>query len=135
MKSFILLVAFFCLFHVTIASVSFYQEPRQHMHPPPSSERSNHRQKREDPRSHRNEFESTTYFWKSEAQKKLRQQLDKKDNNNVAKNVILFLGDGMSVSTITAARIYSGQKCGRTGEESVLSFEEFPHIGLSKVFK
>lgn len=36
-------------------------------------------------------------------------------------------------TTITAARIYYGQKLGRNGEESTLSFEKFPHIGLSKV--
>ena len=29
-----------------------------------------------------------------------------------AKNVILFIGDGMGVSTLTAARIYDGQKRG-----------------------
>ena len=37
-----------------------------------------------------------------------------------AKNVILFIGDGMGISTITAARIYAGQKLGQTGEEYVL---------------
>lgn len=36
-------------------------------------------------------------------------------------------------ATITAARIYSGQKSGRSGEESTLSFEKFPFTGLSKV--
>ncbi len=30
-----------------------------------------------------------------------------------AKNVILFIGDGMGISTITAARIYAGQKLGQ----------------------
>ena len=30
-----------------------------------------------------------------------------------AKNVILFIGDGMGVSTLTAARIFEGQKCWR----------------------
>lgn len=39
----------------------------------------------------------------------------------------------MSIPTITAARIYSGQLRGRRGEESKLSFEQFPYMGLSKV--
>jgi Alkaline phosphatase len=78
-------------------------------------------------------YESTSLFWKTEAQKKLRQHLEKKLNENVAKNLIIFLGDGMSIATITSSRIYSGQKMGFSGEESVLSFEEFPHVGLSKV--
>ncbi|PKP66971.1 MAG: alkaline phosphatase, partial [Alphaproteobacteria bacterium HGW-Alphaproteobacteria-9] len=42
-----------------------------------------------------------------------------------AKNVILFIGDGMGISTITAARIYEAQKRGETGEENQLSFEKF----------
>jgi alkaline phosphatase len=54
-------------------------------------------------------------------------------NKGVAKNVILYLGDGMSIPTITAARILKGQLQGHTGEETKLSFEEFPIAGLSKV--
>ena len=37
---------------------------------------------------------------------------------NKAKNVILFVGDGMGLSTLTAARILAGQNEGRTGEEA-----------------
>lgn len=51
-----------------------------------------------------------------------------------AKNVILFIGDGMGISTITAARIYEGQKRGMTGEENSLSFEKFPHTALVKTY-
>lgn len=105
----------------------------EHMHPSPKHSQATSRVKREDEKFHIDGYESTSQYWKIEAQKKLRRQLDKKTNENVAKNVIMFLGDGMSISTITAARIYHGQKLGYSGEESVLSFEEFPHIGLSKV--
>ena len=51
-----------------------------------------------------------------------------------AKNVILFIGDGMGVSTVTAARIYAGQKLGQTGEEYVLPFETFEHLALVKTY-
>jgi alkaline phosphatase len=51
-----------------------------------------------------------------------------------AKNVILFVGDGMGVSTVTAARIYEGQKRGETGEENLLSFEKLPHTALVKTY-
>lgn len=51
-----------------------------------------------------------------------------------AKNVILFIGDGMGISTITAARIYDGQKRGQTGEENSLSFEKFPNVALVKTY-
>lgn len=51
-----------------------------------------------------------------------------------AKNVILFVGDGMGVSTQTAARIFEGQMRGQSGEENRLSFEEFPFSALSKTY-
>ncbi|AMX03832.1 alkaline phosphatase [Microbulbifer thermotolerans] len=51
-----------------------------------------------------------------------------------AKNVILFVGDGMGVSTLTAARILEGQLRGESGEENALSFEGFPHTALIKTY-
>ena len=51
-----------------------------------------------------------------------------------AKNVILFLGDGMGISTVTAARIYAGQLQGGTGEEYSLAFETFPNLALIKTY-
>jgi alkaline phosphatase len=45
----------------------------------------------------------------------------------------MFLGDGLSVPTLAATRIYLGQSQGKPGEEVVLSFEEFPYTGVSKV--
>ena len=51
-----------------------------------------------------------------------------------ARNVILFVGDGMGISTITAARILEGQRRGETGEENRLSFEEFPATALVRTY-
>ncbi|BDI59987.1 alkaline phosphatase [Qipengyuania nanhaisediminis] len=51
-----------------------------------------------------------------------------------AKNVIVFIGDGMGISTITAARIYAGQKLGGSGEEHVLPFETFDNVALVKTY-
>ncbi|XP_061400943.1 membrane-bound alkaline phosphatase-like [Musca vetustissima] len=45
-----------------------------------------------------------------------------------AKNIIFFLGDGMSLSTLSATRVYLG------GEEQELSFESFPDVGLMKTY-
>ncbi len=50
------------------------------------------------------------------------------------RNVILFVGDGMGVSTVTAARIFAGQQAGGAGEEHSLSFERFPHLALVKTY-
>ena len=51
-----------------------------------------------------------------------------------AKNVIVFLGDGMSLTTVAAARILEGQRGGSSGEENSLAFERFPHTALSKTY-
>ncbi len=50
------------------------------------------------------------------------------------RNVILFLGDGMGVSTITAARILAGQMRGGPGEDHELPFDRFPHVALVKTY-
>ena len=51
-----------------------------------------------------------------------------------AKNVIVFLGDGMSLTTVAAARILEGQRQGRPGEENRLAWEDFPYTGLSRTY-
>jgi alkaline phosphatase len=67
--------------------------------------------------------------------------LDKADrianNKKKAKNVILFIGDGMGISTVAASRIFEGQSQpgNRGGEEHSLSFEKFPHLALSKTYQ
>lgn len=70
-----------------------------HMHPSPSVGDKTARVKREEAsleqEFHNDGYESTSEFWRAEAQKKLREQLRKRDNRNIAKNVIMFLGDGM----------------------------------------
>ena len=51
-----------------------------------------------------------------------------------AKSAILFVGDGMGIATVTAARILAGQRAGGTGEENLLSFETLPYTALSKTY-
>jgi alkaline phosphatase len=67
-------------------------------------------------------------------QSDLQRRLEVVQNTNKAKNVILFIADGMGISTITAARIYDGQSSGGSGEENSLSFEHFPHVALVKTY-
>lgn len=52
-----------------------------------------------------------------------------------AKNVIVFLGDGMSITTIAAAHILAGQKKGVDGESYRLSFENLPYSALSRTYE
>ena len=57
-------------------------------------------------------------------------------NNNRAKNILLFIGDGMSNPTISAARILKGiQEKSSYPERGYFSFERFPHLGRIKVYK
>ncbi|MEW9796517.1 alkaline phosphatase [Alteromonas sp. CYL-A6] len=71
--------------------------------------------------------------WYTDAQSRL---MDKLNTNNrfKAKNVILFVGDGMGVSTLTSSRIHKGQLAGNPGEEGYLTFEAFPHTALVKTY-
>ncbi len=77
----------------------------------------------------------TANHWFKDAQKALQEkqkQLGMKAPE--VKNIILFVGDGMGVSTVTAARILEGQLRGDSGEENQLSFEKMPFTGLSKTY-
>lgn len=78
-------------------------------------------------------FETDPEYWIRSGQEELLRALDNKVYKGEAKNVILFLGDGMGLSTITASRIYKGQLAGRPGEEERLVFEDFPNVALAKV--
>ncbi|XP_077167668.1 alkaline phosphatase, tissue-nonspecific isozyme [Paroedura picta] len=81
------------------------------------------------------EKEKDPQFWRRQAQETLRRALQLQQlNTNVAKNVILFLGDGMGVATVTAARILKGQLQHRKGEETVLEMDRFPFVALSKTY-
>lgn len=73
--------------------------------------------------------------WYADGANELKRALQLQANEGRAKNVILFVGDGMGISTVTAARIFDGQLRGENGEENVLSFEDFPYVALSKTYE
>ncbi|XP_069106554.1 alkaline phosphatase, tissue-nonspecific isozyme-like [Argopecten irradians] len=73
-------------------------------------------------------------YWNTHAQDTLKRMMTQKHNTNVAKNVILFLGDGLGISTVTAARIYRGQLRGETGEENIMAYEKFAYTGFIKTY-
>jgi alkaline phosphatase len=57
-----------------------------------------------------------------------------KPNKRPAKNVILFIADGMDPTTVAAARIFDGQTRDEEGEENFLAFERFPHLAMAKTY-
>ena len=72
--------------------------------------------------------------WFDSAQETLAQRKAVKPITGHAKNVILFIADGMDPTTVAAARIFDGQSRGEEGEENLLSFETFPNLAMSKTY-
>ncbi len=72
------------------------------------------------------------YYTSADAQ--LRQTLARRPNTRPAKNIILFVGDGMGVTTVTAARIYQGEKADRDGVSNKLVFETLPYAAFSRTY-
>ncbi|XP_064472691.1 alkaline phosphatase-like [Ornithodoros turicata] len=65
----------------------------------------------------------------------IRRRSEYQPNTRRARNIIFFLGDGMGISTVTAGRIYRGQRRdGSSGEEGCLSWDRFPHVSLHKTY-
>ncbi|XP_068249172.1 alkaline phosphatase-like [Palaemon carinicauda] len=81
-----------------------------------------------------NKDENDSDFWLELGRKEIEEALEQPKLTNVAKNVILFLGDGMGITVNTAGRILKGQKQGNSGEEGYLVWERFPNIGLMKTY-
>ncbi|GFY49481.1 alkaline phosphatase, tissue-nonspecific isozyme [Trichonephila inaurata madagascariensis] len=74
------------------------------------------------------------WYWYQQAKNQLMKNLEDDRNYNVAKNIILFIGDGMGMTTVTTARILRGQKQGQTGEENELAFDKFEYVALAKTY-
>ena len=75
-----------------------------------------------------------TNLWYKEGDRLLKDNLQLEPNKMTAKNTILFMGDGMGITTITAARILEGQMRNKPGEKNVLSWEKFPWSAQSKTY-
>ena len=74
-------------------------------------------------------------FWRRQGFQNLRDAVTRQSRNeNKARNVIIFVGDGMGSPTVAAGRIFKAQQSGHPfPERSRLVFEEFPHLGHSVV--
>lgn len=88
--------------------------------------------------------QSTSDYWENFGADKIMEKFDaqktQKKLQTVAKNIILFVGGGMNVDTIGAARIQAGKfEATRKnqpgcGEEHELSFDKFPYSGFCKTY-
>jgi alkaline phosphatase len=74
--------------------------------------------------------------WFSAGNTHIANQSKISNRTGTAKNVILFIGDGMGISTVTAARIRAGELANLKGpERNSLSWEVFPNLALSKTYQ
>lgn len=72
--------------------------------------------------------EANQEYWLKLAEDIVKEHAERKENKNRAKNIIFFLGDGMGIQTVTAARMLLGD------ENKKLSFEEFPYTASVKTY-
>uniref|UniRef100_W5MBG9 alkaline phosphatase n=1 Tax=Lepisosteus oculatus TaxID=7918 RepID=W5MBG9_LEPOC len=69
-------------------------------------------------------------FWNRKGRQALEEALELKPNAGKAKNLILFLGDGMGVSTVTATRILKGQLEGTYATVLCSCVQTLLHVSL-----
>ncbi|XP_045535921.1 alkaline phosphatase [Papilio machaon] len=75
------------------------------------------------------------HYWYAQAEQTLQKRLQyATDKKPIAKNIILVVGDGMSLTTSTAARILRGQRKGLPGEDTDLVWDTFPAVALAKTY-
>ncbi|KAF4796066.1 hypothetical protein TURU_086949 [Turdus rufiventris] len=73
-------------------------------------------------------------FWNKQAAEAIEASFNIQPKIRQAKNLILFLGDGFGVPSITATRILKGQLKNQTGPETPLALDAFPYVALSKTY-
>lgn len=76
----------------------------------------------------------TTDDYRRQGQAELRRLMDEAPIDGPARNVILFIGDGMGISTLTAARIFQGQLQGADGESLETAMDRLSHTALVKTY-
>jgi alkaline phosphatase len=81
-----------------------------------------------------NQQERDSDYWLQSGRTALETALRYQPIEERAKNLIIFIGDGMSLSTITAARILHGQLNNKSGEEDQLAFEQLNNVALIKTY-
>lgn len=74
------------------------------------------------------EFTKDTAFYINEGKKFVNEQVTRSVDDNIPHNIMMFLGDGMSLTTMAATRMYMGD------EANSLSFEKFPFTAMAKTY-
>ena len=77
----------------------------------------------------------TAQAYRDQARRELamRRAIAERERNQ-ARNLVILIGDGMGVSTLTAARIRAGELAGRDGESTVTAQDRLHHTALVKTY-
>ncbi|KFR00570.1 Intestinal-type alkaline phosphatase, partial [Nipponia nippon] len=78
--------------------------------------------------------EKNPSYWNNQAAAAIESSFKIQPRISQAKNLILFLGDGFGIPTLTATRILKGQEKGKLGPETPLAMDAFPYVALSKTY-
>lgn len=78
--------------------------------------------------------QTTTEQYRQQAEAELEARKSATERPAKARNVIVFIGDGMGVSTLTAARILTGQSAGVDGESFVTAMDRLDHTALVRTY-
>ena len=78
--------------------------------------------------------EQTSDDYREQAERALQRLQSAPPPRTKARNLIIFIGDGMGVSTLTAGRIYAGQSAGQDGESTVTAMDALDHTALVKTY-
>ncbi|MEO2169185.1 MAG: alkaline phosphatase [bacterium] len=76
---------------------------------------------------------TTDPTWRSGAAE-LTTRLQQVPDRREARNLILFIADGNGVNSVTATRIFAGQRTGGSGEEFDLAYDAMPWAALVKTY-
>ncbi|MFC3100151.1 alkaline phosphatase [Altererythrobacter lauratis] len=72
--------------------------------------------------------------YRAQAQAELERLRAVQPIDGPARNIIIFIGDGFGVTTLTAARIHQGQQRGVDGESFVTAMDTLPHSALVRTY-
>lgn len=79
-------------------------------------------------------YPQTSDAYRAQARAEIARLEQERPIDGPARNIIIFIGDGMGVSTLTAARIHQGQRDGQDGEAYVTAMDRLPHTALVKTY-
>ncbi|XP_064928901.1 intestinal-type alkaline phosphatase [Columba livia] len=78
--------------------------------------------------------EENPSFWNNQAAAAIQASFNIQPRIREAKNLIIFMGDGFGIPSLTATRILKGQQKGNLGPETPLAMDTFPYVALSKTY-